>query len=104
MEALERSLLDRAAVVDIGRSLDRTTLSVILGTRGDLPVADVLASGRVPAGPPGGVTLSFPSKPPAGSANGISGPSLAARCAASASPASISAHTSSAQASTFSRP
>jgi hypothetical protein len=45
-QALERSLLDRATVVEIGRSLDRTTLSVILGTRGDLPVADVLVAGR----------------------------------------------------------
>jgi hypothetical protein len=50
-QALERSLLDRATVVEIGRSLDRTTLSVILGTRGDLPVADVLVAGRVPAVP-----------------------------------------------------
>ncbi|HET9037827.1 MAG TPA: hypothetical protein VFN45_16565, partial [Myxococcaceae bacterium] len=50
-QALERSLLDRATVVEIGRSLDRTTLSVILGTRGDLPVTDVLVAGRVPAVP-----------------------------------------------------
>jgi ATP:ADP antiporter, AAA family len=50
-EALERSLLDRAPVVEIGRSLDRMTLSVILGTRGDLSVADVLVAGRVPAVP-----------------------------------------------------
>ncbi|RPH66831.1 MAG: hypothetical protein EHM78_22755, partial [Myxococcaceae bacterium] len=50
-EALESSLLDRATVVEIGQSLDRTTLSVILGTRPDLSVADVVVAGRVPALP-----------------------------------------------------
>jgi AAA family ATP:ADP antiporter len=51
---LERSLLDRATVVEIGKSLDRTTLSVILGTRGDLSPADVVVAGRphaLPADP-----------------------------------------------------
>jgi len=49
---LERSLLDRAMVVEIGQSLDRTTLSVILGTRPDLSVADVVVAVRLPALPP----------------------------------------------------
>jgi ATP:ADP antiporter, AAA family len=62
-EALERSLLDRATVVEIGRSLDRTTLSVILGTRGDLSVADVLVAGRVPAVPLGSPRLTGPTDP-----------------------------------------
>jgi AAA family ATP:ADP antiporter len=50
-QALERSLLDRAIVVEIGQSLDRTTLS-LLGARPDLSMADVVAAGRVPALPP----------------------------------------------------
>jgi ATP:ADP antiporter, AAA family len=49
---LERSLLDRATAVDIGKSLDRMTLSVILGTRADLSLADVVAAGRPPTPPP----------------------------------------------------
>jgi len=49
---LERSLLDRATAVDISKSLDRMTLSVILGARADLSMTDVVAAGRPPAPPP----------------------------------------------------
>jgi len=51
-DTLEHSLLDRATVVEVGQSLDRTTLSVILGTRGDLSPADLVVAGRLPALPP----------------------------------------------------
>lgn len=43
-DTLERSLLDRAMAVDIGKSLDRMTLSVILGTRADRSLADGVAA------------------------------------------------------------
>jgi ATP:ADP antiporter, AAA family len=49
---LEKSLLDRATVVEIGQSLDRTTLSVILETRPDLSRGEVIVAGRLPALPP----------------------------------------------------
>ena len=49
---LERSLLDRAMAVDIGKSLDRMTLSLILGTRADRSLADVVAAARPLAAPP----------------------------------------------------
>jgi AAA family ATP:ADP antiporter len=67
-EALERSLLDRATVVEIGQSLDRTTLSVILGTRPDLSVADVVVAGRMPALPPESPRPGGPIDPLAGRA------------------------------------
>ncbi|HET9118927.1 MAG TPA: hypothetical protein VFN72_00210, partial [Solirubrobacterales bacterium] len=49
---LEKSLLDRATVIEIGQSLDRTTLSVILQTRPDLSPGELSAAGRLPALPP----------------------------------------------------
>jgi hypothetical protein len=51
MSTLERSLLDRATVLEIGSSLDQTTRSVILHTRPDLSIADLVADGRLPPPP-----------------------------------------------------
>lgn len=48
---LERSLLDRGTVVELGSSLDQTTRSVILHTRPDVSFADLTAVGSVPALP-----------------------------------------------------
>jgi ATP:ADP antiporter, AAA family len=52
VHALETSLLDRATVVEIGSSIDHTTLSVILQTRPDLSIADVKVAGQLPGLPP----------------------------------------------------
>ncbi len=52
VRTLERSLLDRATVVEIGSNLDHTTRSVVLQTRPDLSIADVVVAGHLPALPP----------------------------------------------------